>query len=236
MHRRTTVYALVAATLVLGIGCSGSSEKKLLADFFRAARLKDDVTLGNFAAASFNPRTDGIVESFDVTSVSPERSVPLPLKTYAKAVEDKRAEDADFTAKRREFQGANQAAINRIMALDGAGKPIPAKDQPLKGEWDKWVADTATHRKAMSDAMKQLSDARGIAELSLSRPNGATVDATKYDGEMVTKDVLLTANVKQPDGQSVTKNLKAVLQRAKIKDESGKDVAGRWIISSIGPA
>ena len=53
---------------------------------------------------------------------------------------------------------------------------------------------------------------------------------------MITKDVLLTANVKQPDGQNVTKNLKAVLQRAKIKDETGKDVAGRWIISSLGPA
>lgn len=236
MHRRATAYALVAATLVVAIGCSGSSEKKLLSDFFRAARLKDDVTLGNFAAASFNPRTEGVVESFDVTSISPERTAPLPLKSLAKAIDDAKAEDADFTAKRREFQGANQATINRITALDAAGKPVPAKDQPIKSQWDKWVADTATHRKAMSDAQKQLSDARGIAELSLSRPNGATVDATKYDGEMVTKDVVIAANVKRPDGQNVTKNLKAVLQRAKIKDETGKDVAGRWIISSLGPA
>ena len=163
MHRRTTAYALIATTLALAIGCSGSSEKKLLNDFLRAARLKDDVTLGNFAAATFNPRTDGVVESFDVTSISPERSVPLPLKSLAKAVEDAKSEDADFTAKRREFQGANQAAINRITALDGAGKPIPAKDQSIKSQWDKWVADTATHRKAMSDASRQLSDARGIA-------------------------------------------------------------------------
>ena len=124
----------------------------------------------------------------------------------------------------------------RLSALDASGKPIPAKDKALKAEWDKWVADGNTSRKAVSDAQRKLSDSRGIAELSLSRPNGATVDATKFDGEMNTKEVQIDASVKQPDGQSVSKKLKATLQRAKIKDETGKDVFGRWIVTTIGPA
>ena len=77
----------------------------------------------------------------------------------------------------------------------------------------------------------------GIAELSLSRPNGSMVDATKYDTvQIITKEVLLSASVRPPNGQPATKNLKAVLQRARVKDEAGKTVMGRWIVAGIGPA
>ena len=165
-----------------------------------------------------------------------ETSAPLTLKQAAKAVDDAKAADAEVTAKRREFYDAHTEAVKRFSKLEADGKPVPAKDQALKAEWDKFVADGNTSRKAISDAQRTLSDVRGIAELSLSRPTGATVDATKFDGEMTTKEVLLDASVKQPDGQSVNKKLKATLQRAKIKDETGKDVIGRWIVTTIGPA
>ena len=234
-RRARTSLALVVSTLTLVAGCSGSAEQKLLSDFFRAARLRDNVTLGNFATATFEPRTDGIVESFNITSIT-ESTAPLTLKQYAKDIEDARTADAELTAKRREFYNANTAAIKRFGVLEGSGKPVPAKDQPLKATWDKWVADGDASRKTISDAQRKLSDSRGVAELSLSRPNGATVDATKFDGEMVTKQILLDATVRQPDGQAVNKKLKATLQRAKIKDETGKDVAGRWIVTTVGPA
>jgi hypothetical protein len=237
MHRhRSTSYALVALTVAFAVGCSGSSEKKLLDDFFRASRLRDDVTLGNFATATFDPRTDGVVQSFDITTISEEKVVPLPLKQYAKAVDDAKAEDAALTEKRRAFYNDNQAAIKRFATLDAAGKPVPAKDQPLKATWDKWVADGAASRKGVSDKQRQLNASRGVAELSLSRPNGAMVDASKFDAQMATKEVLFTASVRQPDGQTASRNLKAVLQRARIKDDSGKDVIGRWIVTSIKPA
>jgi hypothetical protein len=237
MHRRrSTSYALIAFTVAFVVGCSSSSEKKLLGDFFRASRLRDNVTLGNFATATFDPKTDGIVESFDVTSVSEERVTPLPLKQYAKAVDDAKTADAAFTEQRRAFYNANQPAITHLVGLETSGKPIPPKEQPLKDTWDKWVTDGATRRKAVSDAQRLLSYSRGIAELSLSRPNGAMVDATKYDAQIATKDVLFTASVRPPNGQTVSRNLKAVLQRARIKDESGKDVPGRWIVTSIKPA
>ena len=236
-RRWSTAVVLVAAVVAFATGCSGSSETKLLGDFFRVSRLRDDQTLGNFATATFDPRTDGIVEKFDVTSVSDERVVPLPLKQYVKAVEDARTAETEATAKRREFYNANVTAIAQFAKLEAAGKPVPAKDQALKGTWDKWIAEGSDRRKAVSDAQRQLSNSRGIAELSLSRPNGAMVDATKYDTvQMMTKEVLLSASVRPPNGQSATKNLKAVLQRARIKDETGKEVTGRWIVASVGPA
>ena len=62
-RRRLAVFALCASTLAFVASCSGGSEKKLLEDFFRASRVRDNVTLGNFATASFDPRTDGIVQA-----------------------------------------------------------------------------------------------------------------------------------------------------------------------------
>jgi hypothetical protein len=53
---------------------------------------------------------------------------------------------------------------------------------------------------------------------------------------MATKEVLVAASVRPPNGQPATKNLKAVLMRAKAKDKSGKEVTGRWIVSSVKPA
>ena len=123
-----------------------------------------------------------------------------------------------------------------LIKIDAENKPIPPKDQPLKASWDKWVQEGNDKRKAVSDAQRKLGDARGIAELSLSRPNGATVDASTLDVQMATKEVLVAASVRPPNGQPATKNLKAVLMRAKAKDQSGKELSGRWIVASVKPA
>ena len=237
MHRRwSTRYALAASLLALVVGCSGSPEKKLLQDFFRSSRLHDDITLGNFATATFDPRTDGVVESFEVESISEERTTPLPLKDYAKAVEDARADNVQFTQQKRTYQNENLAAIRRVLKAQADGKPVPSKDRAVKEAWEKWSADADTHTKALSDKQRQLSYARGIAELSLSRPNGATVDATKFDGVMVSKDVVINASVRDPKGQVSTRRLIATFQRPRMKDENGRDLIGRWIITSLKPA
>ena len=98
------------------------------------------------------------------------------------------------------------------------GKPIAAKDKAVADAWAKWASDAATHNKAVSDAQRQLGDDRGVAELSLSGRSAAAADVTALDGEMADKDVVINATVKQPDGATATKTLKAVVSRAKMKD------------------
>jgi hypothetical protein len=235
-RRRSIACVFVASTLAFAASCSGGSERKLLEDFFRASRLRDNVTLGNFATATFDPRTDGVVQGFEVESITEERMIPMPLKQYAKAVDDAKEKDQTFSAEKRAYQNANIVVIDRVLKTVAAGKPVSAKDRAIKEAWEKWSADALVHRKAVSDAQRQLNNARGIAELSLTRPNGATVDASKYDGAMGTKEVVLKATVRTPDGQSTNKTLKAVLQRARMKDEKGKDLTGRWIVTSMAPA
>jgi hypothetical protein len=229
------MFATAAITLAFVAGCSGGSEKKLLEDFFRASRVRDNVTLGNFAIATFDPRTDGIVQSFDVVTISEEKTAPLPLKQFAKAVEDAKEADTQFSSEKRTYQNANIVAIDRVLKTVAAGKTVTGKDVAVKDAWEKWSADAINHKKAVSEAQRRLNDARGLAELSLTRPNGATVDATKYDGQLVTKEVTINATVRTPQGQTSTKPIKALLQRAVVKDEGGKDLKGRWIVTSVTP-
>ena len=231
-RRRITSYALIAgAALVLG--CSGGSEKKVLDDFFRASRLRDNVTLGNFATATFDPRTDGVVQDFDVVSISDERKTPLPLKQYAKALQDARAEDEAFTTERRAYRNANINDINRVLRLDASKKPLSAKDMAVKTTWDKWTTDGQTHNKAVSDAQQQLASGRGLAELSLTRAGRDPVDVTKYDCELLAKDVTVNATVRTPNGQTVSKPLKIGLRRARMQVDHARDTLGRWIVTSI---
>ena len=232
-RRRLAVFALSASTLTFVASCSGGSEKKLLEDFFRASRVRDNVTLGNFATATFDPRTDGIVQSFDVVTISEEKIAPLPLKQYAKAVEDAKEADTAFSTEKRTYQNANIVAIDRVLKTVAAGKTVTAKDVAVRDAWEKWSADAIDHKKAVSVAQRRLSDARGLAELSLSRPNGATIDATQYDGQLVTKEITINATVRSAQGQTSTKPMKALLQRVVMKDEGGKDLKGRWIVTSV---
>ena len=66
--RRAPLYGAPFLFLVLGCGVL-SPEEQLLTAFFEASRAYDTSVASKYAAVIFNPRTDGIVESFDVEKV-----------------------------------------------------------------------------------------------------------------------------------------------------------------------
>ena len=47
-----------------------SVEEQILTDFFHAARLRDTAMMARVSTVDFNPRTDGIVDSFDVVATT----------------------------------------------------------------------------------------------------------------------------------------------------------------------
>jgi hypothetical protein len=66
---RPTLVALCLAAMSAA-GCSRyTQERQALIDFFEAARLRDTTVLGNMGTATFEPRTDGIVQQFDIDRV-----------------------------------------------------------------------------------------------------------------------------------------------------------------------
>jgi hypothetical protein len=232
MNRRARSLALLTGTLALVIGCSGGAEEKVLDDFFRAARMRDNTTLGNFATVGFDPRTDGVVQSFKVVSAGEERTRPIPLKRYAQELADAKAKDEALSAQKLQYQNANLAVIQRV-SKDASR--VAAKDQAVADEWAKWTADAAASMKAVSQAQRQLNTSKGIAELSLVR-TAAAENVEAFDGEIVSKDLVIDASVKQPDGATVQKNFKATVSRARMKNADGSEVVGRWILTGLAPA
>ena len=60
--------ACVAA--IAGTACGVlSPEEQLLTDFFEASRVYDTAVLARLSAVPLNPRTDGIVDAFDISGV-----------------------------------------------------------------------------------------------------------------------------------------------------------------------
>jgi hypothetical protein len=83
---RLLLVALLLAALS-GAGCSRyPQERQALIDFFEAARLRDTTVLSNMGTATFEPRTDGIVQQFDINRVE---AAP-PRMENGKAIETKR--------------------------------------------------------------------------------------------------------------------------------------------------
>src|SRR4051794_40112821 len=82
-----TVVALLLAvpTLVFAVGCSRPPEQQFLTQFFRAAKGRDNTTVGRMSAVQIDPRTQGTVESFSIESISPETRTPLTFKPLFEA-------------------------------------------------------------------------------------------------------------------------------------------------------
>jgi hypothetical protein len=227
---RSLAFVLAAATL---IGCSSTPEQPILSQFFTASRLRDNTTLAGFAAVAFDPRTDGTVTTFTITNVTPEQRKPLALKALARAHDEARAQDAEFTKRKDVYQAENLDAIKRVIEARGTAKKLPPKDAEVQAAWSRYLEEGVAFSKKVGDAKRKLAAESVVVDMSI---NGGTtpIDVTKYDGELVSKQVSISAPVRLPNGATAQKNLIITMQRAILKGE--KDLTGRWILTSIKDA
>jgi hypothetical protein len=226
---------IVAVAALSACSSQYAQEENLVRQYFRASGLRDNQTLANFAVVNFDPKTDGTVTDFDVTAVSPERTEPLQIIALSKALTEAEAANKSFTERKKTYQDANLEAIDRVLKAQGGGKKLTGKDGQIQAEWQKWQAETSAEAKKLSSARNALAEARPIAELSLSTPGGDAPPVADMDGNLVSKDISVTATVRGPDGASSPKNLTITAQRAVVKGATGER-NGKWIITSIKPA
>ena len=232
--RATLAIALVLAPLsILAAACSSAPpEQQLLNQFFRAARTRDNETLARMSAVEFRPSQQGEVTEFEITNIGEERRTPLTYKQLIEA-QNRAAEDETAFRKRKvDFESANRAALEVIakMERDPTAKFNPTQ-QTLKAEWDKWRQDVQAMTKATASAKAALNNAVGPAEASLSQPGQPAFAADKFEGELVSKDVTVQAEVKQGD-VTTTKTLVITLQRVE-GTQDGTQRNGRTIIARI---
>jgi hypothetical protein len=73
MARRRSVAPLIV--LLFGGACAWPSpERQLLLDFFHACQVYDTTVLARLATAPCNPRTDGVVQNFEIVGVTDAES------------------------------------------------------------------------------------------------------------------------------------------------------------------
>jgi hypothetical protein len=240
MPRKVRALILVApmiggfALLAAACGSSGP-EQQVLTNFFRASRVRDNTTLANIAAVSFDPRTDGAVQSFDIANIGEEQRRTLQIKQLIDEEEQAKQADADFAKKKKEYQDANLETIERVVKAERSGQKLRGKDAEVQAAWTKWREDQAQYQKRLSAARSKLSNERAMAEISLTRPGQPTTDVSGMEVELVTKQVTVDAQVRTPNGTTEPRTIVVTMQKAVGKAPDGQTRDGRWVITGIKP-
>ena len=228
MKKIAAAILLVPATLGV-IACSRPPEQQFLTQFFRAARGRDNTTVGRMSAVEIDPRSQGAIEDFEITSIGDERREPLTFKPLFEAEAKAREEEKAFLATKIEYQTANIKAIEEVLKLEAQpGAKFTPAQQKVKAEWDKWREGIAAHARATASATAAIKQSTGLAEASLTQPNQPPLDARTFQGETISKDVVVSADVKTPDGQTTKKTLTVTIARV-----AGGGREGRPIITKI---
>lgn len=223
----TALVILPSALFV--IGCSRPPEQQFLTQFFRAARARDNTTVGRMSAVELDPRSQGSVDSFSIESISPESRTPLSFKPLFEAEAKAAEEEKAFLKTKIDYQTANIKAIEEVLKLEAQPnvKFTPAQQQ-TKDEWDKWREGIAEHARTTAGATAAIKRATSVAEASLTQPGQPALDSRTFEGETIKKDVTVKADFKSPEGQASQKTLVITIERV-----SGGGREGRPIITKI---
>jgi hypothetical protein len=229
----TSLFAisLSALTLALAAACSSHPEQPILSQFFTASRLRDNTSLNNITMVSFEPRTQGTVSTFGIVGVTTEQRKPLPLKALAQAHSAAKADDAAFTKRKEVYQNENLEAIQRSLKADREKTRLKGKDAEVQATWSKIVQDGVAVSRKVSEARRKLASESSVVDLSINGGSNSPVDITKYDGDLVSKEVTIDATVKLPSGETAQKRFVVTMQRAILKGD--REITGRWIIAGI---
>ena len=228
-----SVLALLVAPLVMLVSAcgGGGAEETLIRAYFQAARFDDRQSLANIAMYAWNTGERGAVSRPSVESVSEEQRRPLRMKDLSQVLADAQEADEEFTTEKIAYQDENMAAIQRVLDAEAEEGDVRRADREVQEAWTDWRDRTMEHTKMVSDARAELAAERGEAELSMFDQTNP-IDVTQYNGELVTKDVVVSARV-ELDGNETEETLTVTLQQAVLTGDDGMSREGRWVIRNI---
>jgi hypothetical protein len=227
---KVPVLALSMGLLVSACGGSGE-EQTLIRTYFQAARVNDRASLGNIAMYAWNAEERGAVSRPNVQTVAEEQRRPLRMLELTEVLAEARESEETFTQEKIAYQDENFDAINRVLEAEREGDDVARRDREVQEAWTDWRERTMEHSREVSAALDELNSEQNEASLSMFDPNNP-IDVTEYNGELVTKDVEITARV-ELDGNETEETLTVTLQRAILTGEDGMPMEGGWVIRNI---
>ena len=118
MKKATAALLLLVPTVLFVVGCSKPPEQQFLTQFFRAAKGRDNTTVGRMSAVEIDPRTQGSVEGFSIENISAETRTPLTFKPLFEAEEKAKQEERAFLDTKIAYQTANIKAIEEVLKIE----------------------------------------------------------------------------------------------------------------------
>ena len=206
---------LILPVIALAIGCSRPPEQQFLTQFFRAAKSRDNTTVGRMSAVQIDPRTQGSVESFSIDNISAETRTPLSFKPLFEAETMAKQDERTFLDTKIAYQNANIKAVEEVLKIEQTNpnpKYTPAQQKTMD-EWNKWRAGISEHARTTAAATAAIKRGTGVAEASLTQPGQPALDPKTFEGETIKKDVTVKAKVKSPEGVESDKTLVITIER-----------------------
>ena len=96
--------------------------------------------------------------------------------------------------------------------------------------WTTWREDERAFVRQVSDAQIELSAESRVAVASVYDP-GNPIDVLQYEGELVSKDVTVTATIEK-NGSLSERTMVITLQKIELQGPDGL-IEGRWIIVAL---
>ncbi len=202
----------------------------MIRNFFTASRVNDRATLGNIAMVSFNPQEQGTASGVSVENVSEEQRRPLRMRELAEAVREAQQAQQEYAAEMKMYQDENLDAIARVIEAERANEDVAARDREIQEAWTEWRDGSQGHSRSVSEAESALADESSVAQVSAFDPNNP-IAVEGLDGELVTKEVSITATVEQ-NGTSEDRAMVVTLQKVELNGPDGL-IDGRWVIANI---
>ena len=238
MSRVTIKRSLVVITaLFVGGGfltaCGGGGEEdQLVRAFFQASRFNDRSTVGNMSMVFFPPDENGIASSPSIDSMQEEQRVPLRMQELSEALVDARQAEEDFREEKKMYQDENEEVITRVIEAQRAEEDVAGADEEVQEMWSNLVDEERSNAQAVSDATVALNRAVQIANASVFDPSNP-IDVTTYDGDVITKDLTVTASIEK-DGSSSDRTMTLTIQQVEIRGGGSDElVPSRWIITAL---
>jgi hypothetical protein len=215
---------------VIAVACGNADEKVLFQKYFIASKMADNLTLANIATVSFDPKTDGQMAGFSITSVTEPVKTPLQLKSLNAEMQKVAADEKAFSDKKMKFQDDHSTEIDKIVKLEQKNKPVTGKDAEIQKEWTKFRDEASAWSKKLSEARQKANVDRGLVEISVQDQRNP-IDVAAFEGDLLSKTVILEGSVKAEGGTGVQKKFEFTMQQAILKNVNGKDREGRWVIT-----
>ncbi len=186
------------------------------------------------SAVTIDPRDKGTVESFSITSIGPGAALAAQLQGSPGRREPRReARRREFLKTKVEYQTANIKTINEVIKLEQDPK---GEDDAGSAEGQSRVGQVARGHQLASEGRVGRTRRRARRDRSgrsLAHPaRSAALDPKAFEGETVTKDVVVAAKMKTPDGKDVDKTLTITFARVS-GTLAGTKREGRPVITKI---